>query len=87
MKMIQNHLLEFFSKNARKILSIILPETDSSHLKIDGWKMNFLLGWPIFRAYGFRECIFFENKTFPPNDDLKWSSKDSSEQRKKNQVV
>ena len=27
-----------------------LPETNSSHLKMDGWKMNFLLGWPIFRC-------------------------------------
>ena len=35
-----------------------LPETNSSHLKMDGWKMNFLLGWPIFRDHvSFRECI------------------------------
>ena len=34
-----------------------LPETNSSHLKMDGWKMNFLLGWTIFRCYvSFREC-------------------------------
>ena len=26
------------------------------HLKMDGWKMSFLLGWPIFRCYvSFRE--------------------------------
>ena len=34
-----------------------LPETNSSHLKIGSWKMNFLLGWVVFRGYvGFREC-------------------------------
>jgi len=28
-----------------------LPETNSSsHLKMDGWKMNFPLGWPNFRG-------------------------------------
>ena len=27
-----------------------LPETNSSHLKMDGWKTSFLLGWPIFRG-------------------------------------
>ena len=33
-----------------------LPETNSSPLKIDGWKTSFLLGWPIFRGYvSFRE--------------------------------
>ena len=27
-------------------------------LKVDGWKMNFLLGRPIFRGYvSFRECV------------------------------
>ena len=37
---------------------ITLPETNSSHLNIDGWKMSFLLGWPICRGYvSFRECI------------------------------
>ena len=24
-----------------------LPETNSSHLKMDGWNTHFLLGWPI----------------------------------------
>ena len=38
---------------------ITLPETNSSHLKMDGWKMYFLLGIPIFRCYvRFRECKF-----------------------------
>ena len=32
------------------ILKHTLPEINSSHLKIGGWKMNFLLGWPIFRG-------------------------------------
>ena len=27
-----------------------LPETNSSPLKINGWKMKFSLGWPIFRC-------------------------------------
>ena len=34
-----------------------LPETNSSHLKMDGWNANFLLGWPVFWGYvSFREC-------------------------------
>ncbi len=34
-----------------------LPETNSSHLKIDGWKTIFVLGRPAFRGYvSFREC-------------------------------
>ena len=33
-----------------------LLETNSWHLKIDGWNTSFLLGWPIFRCYvSFRE--------------------------------
>ena len=33
-----------------------VPETNSSHLKMDGWKTTFLLGRPIFRCYvSFRE--------------------------------
>ena len=35
-----------------------LPETNSSPLKMDGLKMNLLLGWPNFRSYvSFREGI------------------------------
>ena len=35
-----------------------LPETNSSHLKMDGWNTSFLLGWPIFKGHvSFRECI------------------------------
>ena len=34
------------------------PETNSSHLKMDGWKIIFLLGWLPGRCYvSFRECI------------------------------
>ena len=40
-----------------------LPDTDNSHLKMDGWKMNFLLGRPIFRGkllvLGRVSCDFF----------------------------
>ncbi len=33
------------------------PKTNTSHLKMDGWKTTFLLGRPIFRYYvSFREC-------------------------------
>jgi len=39
------------------------PETDSSHPKMDGWKMNFLLGRLIFRGkllvLGRVSCVFF----------------------------
>ena len=32
-------------------------ETNSSHLKMDGWKTRFLLGWLPGRCYvSFREC-------------------------------
>ena len=38
---------------------ITLRETNTSHLKMDSWKMYFLLGIPIFRCYvSFRECKF-----------------------------
>ena len=36
--------------------NVTLPETNSSHLKMDGWNTSFLLGWPVFRCYvSFRE--------------------------------
>ena len=39
------------------MMVVTLPETNSSHLKMDGWNTSFLLGWPIFRGYvSFREC-------------------------------
>ena len=37
-----------------------LPETNSSHLKMDGRNISFLLWRPIFRGYvSFRECITY----------------------------
>ena len=40
----------------RYVTVVTLPETNSSHLKMDGWNTSFLLGWPIFRGYvSFRE--------------------------------
>ena len=39
------------------------PETNILHLKMDGWKMNFLLGRPIFSGYlCFREGNFLKNR-------------------------
>ena len=32
-------------------LRLTLPETNKSPLKMDGWKMIFLLGGPIFRGF------------------------------------
>ena len=29
-----------------------LRQTNSSHLKMDGWNTSFQLGWPIFRCFG-----------------------------------
>ena len=38
-----------------------LPEIDGLPLKVDGWKMNFLLGPGLFSGdmFGFRECFDF----------------------------
>ena len=42
-------------------LGSTLPETNSSHLKNDGWNTRFLLGWPIFRGYvSFRPGFNFD---------------------------
>ena len=39
-------------------LNTTLPETNSSPLKMDGWKTSFLLGCHLLRGYvSFRECI------------------------------
>ena len=39
-----------------------LPETYRLPLKIDGWKINFVLGWPIFRDYvSFRKCVLIKD--------------------------
>lgn len=48
------------------------PPKLTEHLKMDGWKTRFLLGWPNFRGmYGyvsFRECIYhiLETPCYPP---------------------
>ena len=45
--------------NFTAIFMFTLPETNSSHLKMNGWNTSFLLGWPIFRCYVcFGEVIF-----------------------------
>ena len=52
-----------------------LPETNSSHLKMYGWKTTFLLGRPSFRGYvSFREGTPQEiagpiKKSLRDNDD------------------
>ena len=52
-----NCFLQYLHLQAELNLTHTLPETNSSPLKMDGWKMNFLLGWPNFRGYvNFREC-------------------------------
>ena len=44
--------------NSQILHTIALPETNSSHLKMDGWKTSFLLGWLPDRCYvGLREGI------------------------------
>ena len=43
-------------------LVIPLSETNSSHLKMDGWKTRFLLGWLPGRCYvSFRGCTPFKH--------------------------
>ena len=55
-----SHLTKIFSNGLAEFLCLgqiawrpqsflsTLPETNSSHLKMDGWNTRFLLGWPIF---------------------------------------
>ena len=58
-----------FSSNPVFSWSLTLPETNSSPLKIDGWKITFLLGWPIFRCHvSVRVCI---NRISSPNSYIK----------------
>ena len=59
-----------------------LPQTNSSHPKMDGWNTSFLLGWPIFRcellvsgsvyhaASGFMSKISGCNSSFSSNELL-----------------
>ena len=58
-----NYLVE---ESLLKTNSHTLPEAKIP--EIDGWKMNFPLGNPIFRFYvRFRECIW-RSKTWFPSD-------------------
>ena len=38
-----------------------------SHMKMDGWKISFLVVWPIFRGENvrFRECKAYSNHSAP----------------------
>ena len=48
--------------NTTAMSDITLPETNSSHLKMDVWNTSFPLGWPIFRGYvSFLECSSTRN--------------------------
>ena len=50
------------SKGNTTAMSDTLPETNSSHLKMDFWNTSFPLGWPIFRGYvSFLECSSTRN--------------------------
>ena len=55
---------------------LTLPETNSSPLKMDGWKMIHLLsGWPIFRGYvSFREGSS-TTKFLPASTGCNWVTK------------
>ena len=58
--------------------SYTLPETNNSHLKMDSWKISFLLGWPIFRcklAVSFREWFLrvWTSEIFPEPGPKSWS--------------
>ncbi len=58
-KLSQNWALERLGGWYFFIESGPLPETNSLHLKVDGWNTSFLLGWPIFSGYvSFREGIW-----------------------------
>ena len=71
---------EFVSKNPSLVLcQAVTPPApmddierillEEQPLKMDGWKINFLLGNPIFRCYvSFRECKSFErHEVFLPD--------------------
>ena len=58
----------YFSEPAVKLWEGTLPETNSSHLKMDVWNTSFLLGRPIFRCYvSFRECTFSQGILYLDN--------------------
>ena len=54
-------------------LEITLPETNSSHLKMDGWKNSFLLGLRLFSGslfvyQGVNPCFSVSNSPIPDSD-------------------
>ena len=63
-KNIENWLLAKHAKTTWELKSwkwVTLPETNILHLKMDGWKSGFLLGWLPGRCYvSFRERTFCE---------------------------
>ena len=71
--------------DASNLTTHTLPETNSSPLKMDGWKMNFLLGpGPISGAFdvSFRGCTrpkslkkCFDNPCYWLSDSFTWSAK------------
>ncbi len=70
-----------FSRNVynvgKQLIKYTLPRTNSSPLKMDGWKMIHLpSGWPIFRAndVSFKECRSLFCDSIP---DQTWSNKSS----------
>ena len=62
----ENHHWRRFLALGKKSPGNTLPETNSSHLKMDGWNITSLLGWPIFRGY----VSFREGKSFFCKDPL-----------------
>ena len=53
----------------KNITGITLPQTNSSHLKMDGGKTSFLLGRPVLRCYvSFREGIQWDFSGDSPNN-------------------
>ncbi len=55
-------------KSHLQVTKITLPETNSSHLKMDGWNTSFLLGWPNFRC----ELLVSGSVSLPPKPT--WST-------------
>ena len=48
--------------SGKTVVGDSLSETNSSHLKMDGWKIRFLLGWLPGRCYvSFRGCTPFKH--------------------------
>ncbi len=58
--MIFLEMIGFYHKDSILALTT-LPETNSSHPKMDDWKTSFLLGWPIFRGYPSLGSVIMNN--------------------------